>query len=246
MKSFIQNIGIQSWCFRHFTDLPTYLRKLKETGVSATEMCGIHADLGKPEGFPAVLKHFKDAGVTIHSIGVEHMSGDVKQMRPRFEFLKASGAKVMSVSFAPDGMWEAFRAAEKLADEYDVKLAIHNHGGYDWLGNATILDYVFRHTGPRIGLCLDTAWALDAMQNPVEMAERFKDRLYGIHIKDFVFDRARHSKDVIVGTGNLDLAKLLATLEKNKFNGSCILEYEADETDPVPSLRECLKALRAA
>ena len=46
--------------------------------------------------------------------------------------------------------------------------------------SATLVAQVFASTSPRIGLCLDTAWALDAHEDPVAMAGKFADRLYGV------------------------------------------------------------------
>jgi sugar phosphate isomerase/epimerase len=125
-----------------------------------------------------------------------------------------------------------------------MKLGIHNHGGYDWLGNSTILKYIFSRTGKRIGLHLDTAWAIDAKQNPVEMAEKFADRLHGVHVKDFVYDRARNPEDVIIGTGNLDLPKLVQTLKQSNFSGPLVIEYEGDVENPVPALKKCVAELK--
>jgi len=95
-------------------------------------------------------------------------------------------------------------------------------------------------------LNLDTAWALDAKQNPIQWAEKYAARLYAVHLKDFVFDRARQSRDVVVGTGNLDLPKLLATLRAQGFKGAMILEYEGDVANPVPALEQCVAAIRQA
>jgi len=106
-----------------------------------------------------------------------------------------------------------------------------------------MLAAVFAQTGPAIGLTLDAAWALDAGENPVALAEKFADRLYGLHLKDFVFDRARRPQDVVVGTGNLDLPGLFATLRKVGFAGSLILEYEGDVQNPVPALKQCVAAV---
>jgi sugar phosphate isomerase/epimerase len=152
----------------------------------------------------------------------------------------------MSCDFAPEGVPAAFDLADDLAEEYGIKLAIHNHGGRHWLGNSQTLRSILGMTGDQIGLCLDTAWALDAGENPLKMIEEFGPRLYGIHIKDFVFDRARKPEDVVVGSGNLDLARLLSTLETANFNGYAVLEYEGDVENPVPALTECVKAVRAA
>lgn len=244
MTNIAKEIGIQSYCYRYFKELPAFLDKLVASGVKATEICGIQVDFNKPETFDKAIETCNDYGVKILSIGVEWMSDNRAHEVKRFEFCKAAGVKFMSVSFPPGGMWKAFKAAHKLADKYDVNLAIHNHGGYDWMGTGTMLEYIFKHTGPRIGLCMDTAWAIDAKQNPVEWAEKFQDRLYGLHIKDFTYDKMRNPHDVVVGTGILDLKKLLSTLKKNKFGGYCVLEYEGDEKNPVPALKKCVAAVK--
>jgi sugar phosphate isomerase/epimerase len=109
-----------------------------------------------------------------------------------------------------------------------------------------MLSRVFSDTNSRIGLCIDTAWALDAKQNPIDMAGKFSDRLYGAHIKDFIFDRARQSEDVVVGTGNLDLPAFVKLANASSTMKSCVLEYEGDVENPVPALQKCVEAVRAA
>jgi sugar phosphate isomerase/epimerase len=239
-----QPIAIQSYCYRHFKALPAFFEQLKSTGVNATEVCRIHTDFGDPSHFAATIDQFKKAGVQIVAIGVEPMTGDATKDRPRFEFCKQAGIKEMSITFGPEAMFDGLKNVEKLADEYDVNLGIHNHGGYDWLGNPPILKYIFSKTSKRIGLHLDTAWAIDAKQNAVEMAEKFIDRLYGVHVKDFIYDRARQPKDVIIGTGNLDLPKLMNLLKQANFGGPLVIEYEGDVENPVPALKECLTVLK--
>jgi inosose dehydratase len=240
----LQPIAIQSWCYRNFKTLPALIEQLKATGVTATELCGVHADFEKADGYAAVIDTFKKAQVQIVAIGVEYLSGDPARDEPRFRFCQAAGIKNMSISFKPEAMFDGIKQVEKLAEKYDLKLGIHNHGGYDWLGNGTILEYIFSKTGPRIGLHMDTAWAIDAKQNPIEWTEKFASRLYGVHVKDFTYDRARQPTDVIIGTGNLDLPKLMSTLRQINFTGPLVIEYEGDEKNPVPALRQCVEAMR--
>ncbi|CAN5437921.1 hypothetical protein BH09PLA1_BH09PLA1_03900 [soil metagenome] len=241
-----QPLAIQSWCYRHFKEVPAFIEQLKSTGVSATELCGVHADFSAPATFAKTIEQFKKADVKLVCIGVEYLSGDTEKDRPRFEFCKQAGIKHMSISFTPDSMFDGLKNIEKLAEQYDLKLSIHNHGGYDWLGNATILKYIFSKTSERIGLHLDTAWAIDAKQDPIKLAEQFSKRLYGVHVKDFVYDRARNPSDVIIGTGNLDLPKLMTSLSQMNFSGPLVIEYEGDEQNPVPALKDCVSALKAA
>lgn len=239
-----EKTGVQSYCFRNFKNNAKTAALVKKCGLSKIELCGAHVDFSDESAFGDVIKTYTDAGVEIVSIGVSSMADNEERERKHFEFLKMAGAKVMSVSFDINAVPQCFRTAEKLADEYGVRLAIHNHGGGDWLGNATTLAWVFDNTSDRIGLCLDTAWALDSGEDPVAMAERFADRLYGIHLKDFTFDSARRPVDVVVGEGNLDLKKLIQVMDKVGFDGYSILEYEGDVENPVSALKKCVDAIK--
>jgi sugar phosphate isomerase/epimerase len=248
MASLTQPIAIQSWCYRAFKTLDAFLPQLAASGATATELCGVHADFAKPESAPDTVARCRDAGVTVVAIGVEYLSGDPDKDRSRFAWCRAAGVPNMSISFKPDALDHdaaGLRAIERLAEEYDLQLGIHNHGGYDWLGNPPMLAYVLGKVGRRIGLHLDTAWAIDAKQNPVEMAERFVDRLVGVHVKDFTYSPARQPTDVIIGTGSLDLPKFADVLRAANFAGPLVIEYEGDVDNPVPALAECVAKLRA-
>ena len=149
----------------------------------------------------------------------------------------------MSVSFGIEDALKKATLGETLAQEFDIKLGIHNHGGRHWLGNAEALRWIFANTGSRMGLCLDTAWALDAGEDVTKLITTFKDRLHLLHLKDFTFDPARKHKDVVVGSGNINLESLKATLEQVGFQGLAIIEYEGDPANPVPALKNCVKAI---
>lgn len=246
MMDTAKELGVQSYCFRNFKDNAETAALVKQCGLSQIELCGVQVDFQAPETFEEVVGIYRDAGIRIVSTGVNAITAEAQKNRNLFEFLKVAGCGFMSVDFPIHTIPETFRAAEVLADEYDVKLAIHNHGGRHWLGSAAVLDWVFKQTSPRIGLNLDTAWALHSHEDPLAMIDRFADRLYGIHIKDFVFDRAGNHEDVVVGTGNLDLPGLLNKLEAIDFGGFVVLEYEGDADNPVPALTECVKAVAAA
>jgi sugar phosphate isomerase/epimerase len=239
-----KELGVQSYTFRHFKDNAAMIAKCKESGVRNVELCGIHVDFNDEARFADVVSLYKSQGMKIVSIGVQGMANDPAKERKYFEFVKKAGARFMAVTFDLNSTPACYRTAEKLADEYDIRLAIHNHGGRDWLGCARMLSYVMANTSPRIGLCLDTAWALDSREDPVKMARDFGKRLYGLHVKDFVFDRARKPQDVVVGTGNLNLAALAQTMRDVDFNGYAVLEYEGDVENPAPAVKKCVEAVK--
>lgn len=247
MNDIKNNIAVQSWSFRAFKAVPQLIEQLKKVGAGSTELCGVHADFNDEAKFDSVIEQFKVAGVKIVSIGVEGFYGDEAAFEKRFKFLHRAGAKRMAVSFPPDGHLEKIKVIENLAEKYDVFCGIHNHGGYDWLGSRRVLKYIFENSGPRLGLEMDAAWAMQAGENPIEMAEQFVDRLYGVHFKDFIFDRAGHGADVVVGEGNLDLKKLVEIVRIKAPKGCIsVIEYEADEANPAAAIGKCVQAIKSA
>ena len=109
-----------------------------------------------------------------------------------------------------------------------------------------MLSHVFVMTVPEIGLCLDTAHALAAGEKPLEWIDRFRNRLYSLHVKDFIFDRSGKPEDVVVGEGNLPLTNLLQKLRDMNFDRPVILEYEGNPANPVPEIKKCLQELSGA
>ena len=244
MKNIGEELGVQSYCFRGFKENDEVVRCVKESGLSRIEICGVHADFSDESTFQSVIDTYRNAGIEIVSIGVQAMTADEAKEEKFFDFVKAAGAKHMAVDFKLPNVPDAYRMAEKLAEKYDIRLSIHNHGGRHWLGSSAMLDHVFKNTSERIGLCLDTAWALDSHEDPIAMMEKFADRLYGLHLKDFVFGRDGKPEDVVVGTGNLDLAKALQLAGENDKVGYAVLEYEGDVDNPVPAMKKCVDAVR--
>ncbi len=241
-----KQLAVQSWCFRNFKSTTTLIEQIKGIRLKRVELCGVHADFNDPAKFPSLLEPFKQAGLQIASIGVQTFTGDEAKETAWFEFARQAGCRMISAAFDPFKQPECFTVAEKLAEKFDINLGIHNHGAHDWLGSVQMLNYILQRTGRRIGLCLDTAWMLDAGGNPVEVAEKFRDRLYGVHIKDFIFDRAGTPKDVVVGKGNLDLPALMRLIADTGHCSSVTLEYEGDVENPAPKLKACLRKIRAA
>jgi len=236
-------LAVQSFCFRHFKDPAEVAGMVQAIGLSAIELCAVHADAGDPEAFAAVLAPFREAGITVPSLGVEQIR-DEAGARNRFESLARTDGSVMEVNFPIAQATECVRWLDALTETHGARAAIHNHGGHHALGNAQTLEWIFSLASGRVGLCLDTAWALDAGHDPVAMAEQFGDRLFSVHVKDFVFGRDRRPEDVVIGTGNLDLEGLIGALRKTGFSGPLVLEYEGDIEDPVPALATCVERLK--
>lgn len=238
-----KDLAVQSYCFRAYKRNEEVIDCLKKCGLSKIELWNGHLDFSDNRKLDAAIELYRSSGIDIAAIGVVGFGHDARAEKKYFEFAGRAGARGISCDFNPASAPKCYRAAEKLAEKHNVRLGIHNHGGRHWLGSGQMLRHVFSKTSDRIGLWLDTAWALDSREDPVKMAEEFGSRLYGVHVKDFVFDRARKPEDVVVGTGNLDLKNLFATLKKVNFKGCTVLEYEGDVNNPVPAVKKCVAAV---
>jgi sugar phosphate isomerase/epimerase len=241
-----QDFGVQSYCFRKFKSNPDVAQKVREIGLDKIELCGSHADFNKPSAFKEVVKIYADAGVSVISLGVQTFTGQPSE-RDWFECAALAGAKHISAHFKVDSFTTAVPAAQKLSDEFGIRIGIHCHGGYMFGGSPDVLEHLIKLGSPQIGLCIDTAWCLQigpGQGKPVEWAKKYAGKIYGIHFKDFVFGRDGQWTDVVVGEGNLDLPAFVRELDAGGFDGMAVIEYEADPENPVPALKNCVQAMR--
>jgi sugar phosphate isomerase/epimerase len=241
------DFGVQSYCFRNFKDNAQVAGYVKQIGLNKIEVCGVHADFADVEGFKNVVKTYNDAGVEIISLGVQTFDNNEAVERKWFECAQAAGAKHISAHFKVATFPEAIKTVQKLSDEFGIRVGIHCHGGYMFGGQPDVIEHLIKLGGPQIGLCIDTAWCMQIgprQGQPVEWVKKFAGKIYGIHYKDFTFNTDASWKDVIVGTGTLDLPAFVSALDDNGFDGMAVIEYEADVEAPVPALTQCVQSMR--
>jgi len=244
-KSF--DFGVQSFCFRETKDNVELAAKVRAIGLDKIELCAIHGDFSKPESFAKVVNTYRREGVSIISLGVQTFTG-VAEERAWFECAAAAGAHHISCHFKINSFLAAIPQVRAWSREFGIRVGIHCHGGYQFGGSPDVLDYLLSLGGPEIGLCIDTAWAMQIgprQGNPIEWARRYAGRIYGIHFKDFIFEANGQWKDVVVGTGTLDLPAFAHALIEGGFNGMSVIEYEADPEYPEPALKQCVESMRA-
>jgi sugar phosphate isomerase/epimerase len=188
----------------------------------------------------AARKKVEAAGLTIMGGGTITLKNDPAQVRKAFQYAKDAGFPLMVVAPEP----EAFDVIEAMIREFDVKVAIHNHGPEDKFFPAP-QDAMKRLTGrdPRFGLCMDIGHAARAGVDPVKTVDECKERLLDLHVKDL---RVKTEKDsqTEVGKGALDIPGLFRALEKIGFAGHVGLEYEINETSPLVGMKESLSYMR--
>ena len=241
----LQNmIGVKSYSFREIKENAECAKTIRSCESCVVDLSGCHVNYDAPETWGKVISDYKDNGVAIDGLGVVSVKPDDAWNRRYFEFAKQAGTRLISLTFTPEDMDKTIASIEKLSEEYGILTAIHNHGGYNFLGNSTALSWVFSKCSKRIGLCLDTAWCIHIeRENPVQWMELYGDRMYGIHFKDFVWERNGKHVDSIVGEGALDLAATLEKFKEMEHIISAVLEYEGPET--VACTRKSIANIRS-
>lgn len=234
-------IGIQSWCLRKCTRHEQLIDALRRIGATRLEICPVHIDPAAPQAVADVVRQYGEAGIRFSSFGVFGFGQDLAVARRVFDLARAAGFTTIMADLKPGGL----ATVETLTAEYGMKIAIHNHGRNHCYGHPWQLDELFAVASDRIGLCLDTGWMMESGEDPVAVARKYRSRLFGVHIKDFLFDAAGKPEDVIAGTGELKLANFLAALREIAFDGVMTVEYEGEEPDPVPALTQCVANIRA-
>lgn len=192
---------------------------------------------------PQILKMLEEAGVKMTSYGVIGFGKDEKKNRDLFEIAKTYG--LANLSCNPPVDKAVLEQIDKLAEEYNVTLAIHPHGPGSTWPTAEVLARGFEGRSTRLGLCADTGHLIRAGEDPIKVCRQFKDRLHALHLKDFKKLEGNNKwEDVPAGTANLDVGGLVKFLLEEKFSKPIFIEYEGKQ--PVESIQKSLAAVAEA
>jgi len=231
-------MGAQSYCFREF-DYKTALAKLTELGLKNAEFCSVHfPPAAGHEGFETVKADIAASGIKVVSYGVENFTKDDESSRVKFDFAKALGIEIITAN----PMRNAFGALATLCDEYDIKIAIHNHGPGALYDKAEDTANAVEGLSPRIGACVDTGHVIRSGEKPHEVIRALGDRVISLHLKDWVHE----GEEQILGEGDMDLKEVAKALKEIKFAGPIMLEYELFPDNPVPGMAKGLENWDAA
>jgi sugar phosphate isomerase/epimerase len=120
--------------------------------------------------------------------------------------------------------------------EYDIRIAIHNHGPEDklWPSPLDVLKAV-KNMDSRIGCCIDLGHTARAGTDVVQAIHAAGPRLFNIHIKDLTNFQDKESQ-VAVGDGIMPVRKIFEALHAIEYRGFVDLEYEVHPDDPMPGV----------
>jgi sugar phosphate isomerase/epimerase len=233
------DLGLASYTLRKFK-LDETLAMTKRVGLKYICFKSFHLPLDSTEAeIKAVAAKVKKAGLRLYGGGVISMRNE-REVHRAFDYAKAAGMKV--IIGVPK--FELLTLVNKKVQEYDIKVAIHNHGPGDknYPTPASAYEKI-KGLDKRIGLCNDIGHTKRAGVDPSQSAEKYADRLLDVHIKDVSAATAK-GRGVEVGRGVIDIPRFLRTLIKIKYTGIVSFEYEKDADDPLAGLAESVGYVR--
>ena len=186
-------------------------------------------------------KEIEQAGLKIVGGGTISLKKDEDDdIRFHFEYAKRCGMPLMVI--APTK--KTLPRIEKFVKEYNIKVAIHNHGPEDkhFPGPKDVLPLIST-MDPRVGLCIDLGHTARTGVNVVEAIAQSGSRALDFHVKDLRDLSDAHSQ-CIIGEGAMPIADIFKQLIRMNYRGYVNLEYEIDEDNPLPGMKQSFSYMR--
>jgi sugar phosphate isomerase/epimerase len=235
-------LSVASYSFRQFQrDLA--IKYTKELGVKYIDIKEFHLPQNdSKKDLQAGRKKFDAAGLTVVGGGnISLKEEDIDGLRPHFEYAKICGFPMMICAPTRTNL----KNVEKLAIEYNMVMAIHNHGPEDekfFPTPQSVLELV-KNMDPRMGLCIDIGHTARTGVDVVESIALAGPRLHEIHVKDLK-DFKNKDSQVPCGDGIMPFPKIFTQLKKQGYTGVCSLEYEIDADNPMPGMQKSFAYMR--
>ena len=218
-------LGIASYTFRNFsrTQLIAWLKQLRVTSINAKDIKDhLPADAA---GEAAAVAEYKAAGVELHAGGAIYFTKDEEEdARSKFEYARRAGLPVI---VAGDPAPAALPRLERLAKEFDIRVAIHNHGPEDklWPSPLDVLKDL-QGMDARMGLCIDVGHSVRAGTDVVAAIHQAGTRVHNVHMKDLT-DFTDKESQVAVGAGKMPVREIFKALKAIGYQG-CVRGVRAD------------------
>jgi sugar phosphate isomerase/epimerase len=227
-------LGLASYTFRNFSraQMNGLLKQLRIYELNAKDVKDHLPKVTQEE--VAALADYSTAGIKLHAAGTIYFERDEDaDIRSKFEYCKRAG---IGVIVAGDPAPGTLPRIEKFVKEYDIRIAIHNHGPEDklWPSPLDILKAV-RGMDTRIGCCIDVGHTVRAGTDVVQAIREAGPKLHNVHMKDLTDFQSKESQ-VPVGDGIMPVRKIFEALDAIKYKGFVDLEYEIHPDDPMPGV----------
>lgn len=241
-------LGVAMWGLNPFT-LMEGVEKTRQLGLRS--VCGLSfqkvsaeipqfcdASLSDAQ-LETIRLQMDAAGVSMPVFFYATIPSDEAGCRKVFEF----GRKLGIETFISEPPPEALDMIERFCDEYDICLAIHNHGPEQspiyWRPEGVL--EVCKGRSKRIGACPDTGYWIRAGIDPIEGVRKLGDRLITIQAHDL--DQCTpDGHDVPWGTGKAQFAELIREMRRLGITPTQFdLEYSYKFEDNLTESAACIE-----
>ncbi len=234
-------LGVASYSLRQFSR-NLAIKTIKQLGVEYVNIKEFHLPyIAKPEDIDRGRREFENNGLKILGGGtVTFNKEDDADIRAYFEYAKRAGMPLMVA--APTH--KTLPMLEKFVKEYDIKIAVHNHGPEDkYFPSSRDALAMMKNMDPRMGVCCDIGHESRAGKDILETLEIAGPRLLDMHVKDLKNALGKDSQ-CDVGEGVLPIVAIFKYLKKTKYTGAVMLEYEINGDNPVMGMAKSFSYMR--
>jgi len=226
-------IALAGWTFVKF-ELEPALKMTERVGVNYLCIKDFHLPIDSTDQqISEFHKKLADHNIEGYGVGPIYMKTEA-DVDKAFDYAKRVGVKL--IVGVP--LYELLPYVEQKVKKYDFKYAIHIHGPDDKLYPSLPSVYEkVKDLDVRVGMCHDIGYSAMMGLSPAEQTLKYSERIHDMHIKDMTSADAE-GVDCELGRGSIDFPALIKALRKVKYSGMCSMEYEKDNTDPLPGLAE--------
>lgn len=234
-------LGVASYSLRNFKDPAFVIAAMKTLRTPYLNLKDVHLPMGPADEVRAHADAYRAAGLTLTAAGTIYFNKDEDaDVRAKFDYVKAAGIPL--IVGAPTHATLA--RVERFAKDYDIRVAIHNHGPEDkeWPSPLEVLAAV-KGMDARLGCCIDVGHTMRAGVDVVQAIRQAGPRLLDIHMKDLAQGSVKESQ-VAVGEGVMPVRAIFEALIAMRYQGYVDLEYEIKPEDPLPGMVESFAYMR--
>ena len=234
-------LGVASYSLRNFPRQQA-IEMTRSLGVRYINFKSVHLDYNAPPSeFASAREQLAAAGLELVGGGMITFETDTDDgVKKYFEYAKAAGMPVIVCTCKATML----PRIEKFARQYDIKIAIHNHGPEDpnFPSPYDVLKAV-KGMDPRIGLCIDWGHTVRAGADVVRATADAGARLHDMHAKD-LRDFSSVDSQCVVGEGKMPVAEIFRQLRSMRYPGYVNLEYEIEPDNPLPGMKQSIAYMR--
>ncbi len=235
-------LGVASYSLRKFdcAQVIDAMKQLNTPFLNAKDVKD-HLPMTPPEATQQAVAAYRAADIQLTAAGAIYFpKTDESDIQQKFDYCKRAGISLIVGS----PTHASLPMVEKFVKQYDIRLAIHNHGpeDKDWPSPLDALKAI-EGMDPRMGLCIDVGHTVRAGTDVVAAIRQAGPRVFNLHMKDLASPTSKESQ-VAVGDGMMPVPQIFRALQAIRYSGHVDLEYEIHEDDPMPGMIKSFAYMR--